>query len=704
MTETAGVLGGIPVPADLWDETAAAGLSGLEELVYRSNLLGADRALANQGGGNTSAKGITRDHAGRETPTLWVKGSGTDLATIPATGFAALRLDDVLPLGERDEMDDAAMVDYLRRSALSPDEPRPSIETLLHAFIPAPHVDHTHPDAIIALTSSPDGRRLAQEAFGDTAVWLDYQRPGFDMSKRIAALLEANPGARIVLLALHGLVTWGETSREAYESTIEAVAKAAEALSRAGNGRFGLGGAQVRAVEDAEADETLETALPALRGALLGDADGLVLEVDRSPEAVAFASSERAPEVSQIGAPCPDHLINTKHKPLVVDYDPARSTSADLAAQFRSGVDAYAEWYRTYYEQNLSDESRAIPMDPAGPRVVLVPGIGIVTSGADASRARLARDLYHRAIAVQDAADAAGGFHSLSESQAFAIEYWPLERYKLTQAPPRGELAGRVAVVTGGGSGIGRATARRLAVLGAHVVVADLNLESADVVAGEIGAAYGDRRALAVSVDVTNEDAVREMTRRTVLAYGGLDVLVSSAGIASSAPVTETSVAEWDKNHDVLVRGYFLAAREVFRVLLDQGRGGSIVFVGSKNSLVAGANAAAYSSAKAAALHLGRCLAEEGGPHGIRVNTVNPDAVIEGSGIWSSEWKAERASTYGVAEEDLPAFYRERTVLGVNVFPEDVAEAIAYFAGPRSGKSTGNVVNVDGGVSAAYPR
>ena len=704
MTETAGVLGGIPAPADLWDETAAAGLSGLEELVYRSNLLGADRALANQGGGNTSAKGITRDHAGRETPTLWVKGSGTDLATIPATGFAALRLDDVLPLRERDEMDDAAMVDYLRRSALSPDEPRPSIEALLHAFIPAPHVDHTHPDAIIALTSSPDGRRLAQEAFGDTAVWLDYQRPGFDMSKRIAELLEANAGARIVLLALHGLVTWGETSREAYESTIEAVGQAAEALSRAGNRRFGLGGARVRAVEDAEADDVLETALPALRGALLGDADGLVLEVDRSPEAVAFASSERAPEVSQIGAPCPDHLINTKHKPLVVDYDPERSTSADLAGQFRSGVDAYAEWYRTYYEQNLSDESRAFPMDPAGPRVVLVPGIGIVTSGADASRARLARDLYHRAIAVQDAADAAGGFHSLSESQAFAIEYWPLERYKLTQAPPRGELAGRVAVVTGGGSGIGRATARRLAELGAHVVLADLNLSSAEAVAGEIGEAHGDRRALALSVDVTDEEAVREMTRRTVLAYGGLDILVSSAGIASSAPVTETSVAEWDKNHDVLVRGYFLAAREVFRVLLDQGRGGSIVFVGSKNSLVAGANAAAYSSAKAAALHLARCLAEEGGPHGIRVNTVNPDAVIEGSGIWSSEWKAERASTYGVAEEDLPAFYRERTVLGVNVFPEDVAEAIAYFAGPRSGKSTGNVVNVDGGVSAAYPR
>jgi rhamnulose-1-phosphate aldolase/alcohol dehydrogenase len=676
----------------------------LDALVYRSNLLGSDRALANQGGGNTSAKGMVADHAGREQRVLWVKGSGTDLASITAAGFAALRLDEILPLRERDAMDDATMVDYLLRCALSPNQPRPSIETLLHAFVPAPHVDHTHPDAIIALTSTPSGRSLAGETFGDEAVWLDYQRPGFAMSKRIAELLDANPRARAALLEKHGLVTWGETPAESYQATIEFVTRAAQALERAGNGRFGLGGPKVAELGEDEARALLAKALPALRGALLADADGVVLEVDRSPEAVAFASSARAPEVSQIGAPCPDHLINTKHKPLVVRFDPERDGTGELATTLRSGVDEYARWYRDYYERNLDDETRQFPIDPAGPRVTLIPGVGIVTSGADAAKARFARDLYHRAIAVQDAADAVGGFRSLSESEAFAIEYWPLERYKLTQAPPAGELTGRVALVTGGASGIGRATARLLAERGAHVAVADLNEEGAHRVAEELTAAHGLRRAVAVAVDVTDEAAVERMVAETVGAYGGLDVLVASAGLATSAPLTETTLEEWELNFAVLARGYFLAAREAFRILLEQGRGGSIVFVGSKNALVGGANASAYSSAKAASLHLARCLAEEGGPHGIRVNTVNPDAVIQDSGIWSSDWKAERASTYGVEEEELLAFYRGRTKLGVSVYPEDVAEAIAFLAGPRSAKSTGNVINVDGGVTAAYPR
>jgi rhamnulose-1-phosphate aldolase/alcohol dehydrogenase len=689
------VLHGIPEPQDRWT-TAPDGL--LAGLVYRSNLLGADRALANQGGGNTSAKGTVLDHAGRETRVLWVKGSGTDLATITAAGFPALRLDEILPLRERESMDDAAMVDYLLRSALGPDQPRPSIETLLHAFVPADHVDHTHPDAIIALTSSPDGRALAEETFGDEAVWLDYQRPGFDMSRRIAELLEESPSARAVLLERHGLVTWGATGEESYRNTIEFVARAARAIERAAAGRFGLGGVSVAEAGEDDARSLLRESLPALRGALLADADGVVLEVDRSPEAVAFASATRTPEVSQIGAPCPDHLINTKHKPLVVELD------GDLREGFRRGVADYSAWYREYYERNLDDETRQFPIDPAGPRVVLVPGLGMVTSGGDAARARTTRDLYHRAIAVEDAADALGGFRSLSESEAFAIEYWPLERYKLAQAPPRGELAGRIAVVTGGASGIGRATARELAARGAHLVVADLNAAGAEEVANELVAAHGTRRALAVEVDVTDESAVREMVGEAVLAYGGLDILVASAGLATSAPVVETTVEEWELNYAVLARGYFLAAREAFRVLLEQGRGGSVVFVGSKNALVAGANAAAYSSAKAASLHLARCLAEEGGPHGIRVNTVNPDAVIQGSSIWSSDWKAERASTYGIGEDDLQTFYQGRTKLGVAVLPEDVAEAIAFFAGPRSAKSTGNVVNVDGGVTAAYPR
>ena len=703
MSELIGTLNGIPAPEDRWDG-ANAGAGVLETLVYRSNLLGADRALANQGGGNTSSKEAAVDHAGHEQRVLWVKGSGTDLASITAAGFPGLRLDEILPLRERESMDDATMVDYLLRCGLKPNQPRPSIETLLHAFIPAPHVDHTHPDAIIALTSSPEGRSLADEAFGAEAVWLDYQRPGFDMSKRIAVLLGANPAARVVLLEKHGLVTWGDTPEESYRGTIEFVTRAVRAIERAARGRFGLGGTKVVALEDDDAEAILSQALPVLRGALLADADGVVLEVDRSPEAVAFASSIRAPTVSQVGAPCPDHLINTKHKPLVVRFDPDSDDAAALAHAFKDGVEQYATWYRDYYERNLDDETRPFPIDPAGPRVVLVPGVGIVTAGPDAGRARFARDLYHRAIAVEDTADALGGFRSLSESEAFAIEYWPLERYKLAQAPPRGELAGRVALITGGASGIGRATARMLAARGAHVVVADRNVAGVEEVAEELTAAYGTRRALAVSVDVTSEEAVVEMTRRAVLEYGGVDILVASAGLATSAPITETTLEDWEQNYAVLARGTFLAARETFRVLLEQGRGGSVVFVASKNALVAGANAAAYSSAKAATLHLARCLAEEGGPHGIRVNTVNPDAVIQGSSIWSSDWRAERASTYGVGEDELQTFYQARTKLGVAVLPEDVAEAIAFFAGPRSAKSTGNILNVDGGVTAAYPR
>jgi rhamnulose-1-phosphate aldolase/alcohol dehydrogenase len=702
VTGTIGALAGIPAPQDRWDGDGAAGLGLVDGLVYRSNLFGADRALANIGGGNTSSKQTITDHAGRETRVLWVKGSGTDLATITAAGFPGIRLDELLPLQARAEMDDAAMVDYLLRSAIGPNQPRPSIETLLHAFIPATHVDHTHPDAVIALTSAPDGRRLAEEEFGDEIVWLDYQRPGFDMSRRIAELLAAKPTARAVLLEKHGLVTWGETGEESYHATIEFVRRAAQAIERAANGTFGLGGPSVEALSDERADALLADALPALRGALGGES--AILEVDRSPEAVAFASSRRAPQVSQVGAPCPDHLINTKHRPLVVSFDPATDGADELREAFRRGVAEFSEWYRAYYERNLDDETRPFPLDPPGPRVLVIPGVGIVTTGSDAGRARIARDLYHRAIAVQDAADAIGGFRSLSESEAFAIEYWPLERYKLAQAPPRGELAGRIALITGGASGIGRATARLFAERGAHVIVADRNVEGAQAVAAELVAAHGLRRSVAVAVDVTREDAVIEMTRRAVLEYGGLDILVASAGLASSAPITETTVAEWDMNYAVLARGYFLAAREAFRVLLAQDIGGSLVFVTSKNAMVAGANAAAYSSAKAASLHLARCLAEEGGAHGIRVNCVNPDAVIQGSAIWSSDWKAERASTYGVDEDELQTFYRARTKLGVNVFPEDVAEAIAFFAGPRTAKSTGNVVNVDGGVSAAYPR
>jgi rhamnulose-1-phosphate aldolase/alcohol dehydrogenase len=703
----------ITAPSDRWDAAIDAA-RGVDEVVARSRLLGADRAIANEGGGNTSMKGEVVDHAGRRTRVLWVKGSGTDLATITRSGFPALRLEDIDPLLERDHMDDAEMVDYLVRCGLSPDQPRPSIETLLHAFIPATHVDHTHPDAIIALTSCPPGRELAREAFGDEAVWIDYLRPGFDLAKQIALALADQPAARFVLMAKHGLVTWGDDGRTSYAVTLEACARAAEVLAVAGShGRpeqgspstAVLGGQAVAPVGEHDADRLLAAALPALRGSLLAGSSPTVLLLDRSPAAVEFASSARGLELSQVGAACPDHLVTTKARPLVADWRPGGGDDAErLAGALHQGANSYAEGYRRFYDDHLTDESRPFAMDPPGPRVTVIPGLGIVTAGGDASRARLSRDTYHRAIEVIAAADACGGFSSLTEEEAFAVEYWPLERYKLAQRPARKELGGRVAFVTGAASGIGRAVARHLAALDAHVVVADRNADGAADVAGEIVATHGEGRAIDVGFDVTEEDAVADAFRRTVLAYGGLDVLVSSAGIASSAPIEETTVADWDRVFDVLGKGYFLVAREAFRVLRRQGSGGSVVFVASKNALVAGRNAAAYSAAKAAELHLARCLAEEGGPDGIRVNVVNPDAVIADSAIWSSSWKAERAAAYGISEDELADHYRRRTTLGVTISAEDIAEAVAFLAGDRSAKSTGNILNVDGGVAAAYTR
>jgi rhamnulose-1-phosphate aldolase/alcohol dehydrogenase len=679
-------------------------LGGIAELVFRSNLLGSDRSIANQGGGNTSMKSEVEDHAGRPTRVLWVKGSGRDLATIDESGFAEFRLDDLLLLKDRSKMSDEAMVAYIERTSLAPGRPRGSVETLLHAFLPAVHIDHTHPDSVIALSATPSGENLARETFGDEALWVPWQRPGFALAKSIAAALEDRPQMRAVVLERHGLITWGQTGEEAYGSTIEFVGRATETLENLSKGKSFLGGQRITPVSNDEAAALLRESLPALRGALLGHPSGVILEVDRGDQAVAFSSSQRGPDVSQIGSPCPDHLINTKHKPLAIRFDPTHESADDLSAKLRNGVASYAQWYERYYAENMTDESREFSMDSPGPRVVLVPGVGIVTAGKDAARARFSRDLYRRAIEVESAADAAGGFRSLDESAAFQIEYWPLERYKLAQALPDRELTGKVALVTGGASGIGRATALRLAELGGHVGVADLNLAAAQEVADEITRQFGERTALPIAVDVRSEEAVLRMAEEVVLEWGGLDILVCSAGIATAAPVTDTTVAEWDRNHEILARGYFLAAREAFRIMIAQASGGSIVFIGSKNALVGGTNAAAYSSAKAASLHLARVLADEGGPHGIRVNTVNPDAVLQGSGIWTSEWRAARAHAYDVAQDDLPDFYRKRSVLGLSIYAEDVAEAVAFLAGPRSSKSTGNIFNVDGGVSAAYTR
>jgi rhamnulose-1-phosphate aldolase/alcohol dehydrogenase len=681
---------------DLWGRDApATGTGELELLAYRSNLLGRDRAVANFGGGNTSVKAREVDHAGRDIDVLWVKGSGTDLATITAGGFTGLRRAEIDPVFERDGMTDEEMVAHLARCQLDPAMPRCSIETLLHAFVPAPHVDHTHPDAINAICGAADGERLARACFGDEIAWIPYIRPGFALSKQIGAAVRDNPGLRAVLMAKHGLVCWGDSAEESYRRTIEVINQAARFVRE----RAGSPPAAAAPLDEERAEALLAELLPVLRGAL-APGGAKVLTVDRSPDVLAFVSRADAAELTQVGAACPDHLVHTKRRPLWIPYEPDADGPEALAARVRERAAAFREAEEAYIDAHAGDAppdgatSAPLPPDPDfNPRVVLIERLGMVTAGRDRKKSLVSRDLFHRAIVVQRAAATLDRFVSLTDVESFAVEYWPLELYKLSLAPQPGELAGKVALITGAAGGIGRAVADALTAAGALVVATDLQ-------AGDVP---GD--GLALTMDVTDEAAVRDAFRRATLEFGGVDIVVSSAGLASSAPIEDTTLELWESNYAVLARGYFLVAREAFRLLQAQASGGSIVFVASKNALVAGKAAAAYSSAKAAELHLARCLAEEGGVHGIRVNTVNPDAVLQGSRIWDSTWREERAEAYGIATDDLEEHYRKRTTLGVNVLPADVAQAVLHFASEaRSAKSTGNILNVDGGVGAAYPR
>jgi rhamnulose-1-phosphate aldolase/alcohol dehydrogenase len=684
---------------DLWPSDGVPD-DVLGQLVLASNLLGANRAVSNFGGGNTSAKGAARDHTGRQVPVMWVKGSGSDLATMGPQHFTGLKLEEVLPLFQRDEMSDEDMVAYLSRCMLDPAMPRASIETLLHAFVPAPHVHHTHPDGINVLAGTAGGERLVRECFGDEAAWIPYIRPGFTLSRQVGEAARSNPGLKLVVLAKHGLVVWGDTAEEAYRRTIEVINQAVDFVNErtAGTPRFGGRHSAADAVTDEGRAALLHDLLPVIRGAVSSERHK-ILTADTSARTLEFVSSAEAEKLVTVGAPCPDHLVHTKRVPLWVSYDPETDDAATLGDRIAKAAGAYREDYRAYVDR-YGDET-TIPADP-DPRIVLIQHVGLVSTGTTTKNSKISRDLYHRAIEVMAGAQALGEFVSLNEEESFAIEYWPLELYKLAQAPPPGELQGQVALVTGAAGGIGRAIVDRLAGAGACVVGFDLDQAGAE----EAVAPYGDR-GVAVSGDVTREDSVADAFAAAVDAFGGVDIVVSNAGIASSAPIEETSLAEWDRNHAILSTGYFLVAREAFRVLRPQDRGGSLVFVASKNALVAGRNASAYSSAKAAELHLARCLAEEGGGAGIRSNTVNPDAVLSGSRIWGpdSTWRRERAEAYGIEPHELEEHYRRRNTLKVNILPEDIAQAVLHFASPaRSGKSTGNLLNVDGGVPAAYAR
>jgi rhamnulose-1-phosphate aldolase/alcohol dehydrogenase len=683
---------------DRWPGDGLGPSDVLEELVFVSHLLGSDRAVANYGGGNTSAKGTMIDHVRRDVATMWVKGSGSDLGTMAASGFTALRLEEILPLFDRDEMSDGEMVDYLARCQLDPAAPRPSIETLLHAFIPAPHVHHTHPDATNVLACARGGRELIDECFGPSAAWIEYTRPGFTLAREVGMAVRADPDLGLVVLAKHGLITWGATARQAYERTISACNQAADFVNRRGRGstRFGGRSARPRNLDLDARRACLHAVLPALRGAVSSGRSKLLV-TDLSPAVVELVDSRDGERVTTVGAACPDHLIHTKRVPLWVPYDPASDGLDDLVERITARAATFRAEYAAYFERNAHSGEECGDPDP---RVVLIENLGLVATGPTLNAALISRDLYFRAIEVMSGAGALSEFVSLTEAESFAVEYWPMELYKLSLTPPAGELQGKVALVTGAAGGIGRAVVEALSGAGAYVVAFDIDGQGAvDAVQG-LGPA-----GTPVAGDVTSEAAVAHAFASAIDTYGGVDIVVSNAGIASSASVEDTTVAEWQRNQSILGTGYFLIAREAFRVMRRQGTGGAVVFVGSKNALLAGKNSAAYSSAKAAELQLARSLAEEGGSAGIRVNTVNPDAVLQGSRIWDSEWRAARAAAYGISAEELPEHYRSRTVLGVDILPEDVAQAVLHFASAtRSGKTTGNLLNVDGGVAGAYPR
>ena len=684
---------------DLWQDEGIGLNPGLDGLVYRSNLLGRDRSIANAYGGNTSVKTIELDHAGREVGVLWVKGSGSDLAGIKENDFAGLILADMLPLYNRQAMTDEEMVEYLSHCVFALNRPRQSIESLLHAFLPARHIDHTHPDAVISIACTPSGRELTHELWGNQAIWVDYEQPGFSLSKHIAQALQNNPEARLIVMGRHGLVTWGDTSQTCYTSTIQAIQEAEAFIEKKRAGRNMFAPAAVSSPDPEERKKIWLEIMPILRGAL-SKTVSKILCVDDSQEVLDFVNYEQAAELSQRGAACPDHILRTRNVPLFVDWKPKEGAEV-LKQKLADGVQSFTGKYLPY--QKEYKDITGLDIDPA-PRVILIPGLGMVTGAEDAKSARMVGQIYQRAIIVMKGSQALDRFISLTAEEAHSLEFWPLELYKLSLRPVPAEFTGKVVAVTGAADGIGKATAIKFAELGAHVAIMDINLAGAEQVAGEIVKKYGQGKAIPVHCNVSDESAVSDAFQKIVWAYGGVDIVVSNAGIFRGDAVENTSLKDWNLVLSVNETGYFLVSREAFRLWKQQATGGNLVFVGSKNSVRAGKNALAYSAAKAAELHMARCLAEEGGEAGIRVNTVLPDAVLRGSALFTDDVKKWRAESYGIKPEELEDYYLQRCILKIPVFPENVADAILFLASSRSSRTTGGAITVDGGVGTAFMR
>ncbi len=699
MTTTARSALPFTIPENRWSDERAAGLSPADLLLYRSNLLGSDLTVTNFGGGNTSAKLRDVDPlTGAEVDVLWVKGSGGDLGSMGLDGFSTLYLDRLLGLEARYRglAHEDEMVGYLPHCTFNVN-PRPaSIDTPLHAYLPYAHVDHVHPDAVIALAASSGGEAATREIWGGRVGWLPWKRPGFELGLWLRDLVARERNLRGVMMASHGIICWGETAHACYDNTIALIADAARHLNATLAGKPAFGGMAVATPPPVERRRAAATLMPRLRGLVSGERPK-VGHFSDDPETLEFVGSADCARLARIGTSCPDHFLRTKIAPLTLD--PAR---LDDTTYLASAVGTFREQYAAYYQRCAGAGDP--PMRDANPVVILVPGLGRITFAADKTTARLSGEYYGNAINVMRGAETIGQYIGLDEREAFGIEYWALEEAKLRRMPKPKPLAGRVALVTGAGGGIGTACARRLLADGACVMLTDRDAGALAAARNVATRDFGSDRVRAAVCDVTDERQVESAFADCAVEFGGLDVLVANAGLASAAPIESTTLELWRRNHDVLAEGYFLTARSAFGLMKTSG-GGSIVFIGSKNALAATTNASAYASAKAAAVHLARCLALEGAPHGIRVNVVNPDAVIRGSRIWDGTWRKERAEAYGVDPGDeLEEHYRQRSLLKLSVLPEDVAEAVWFFVSSASAKSTGNILNVDAGNAQAFTR
>lgn len=679
----------------LWSDHDARGLDGLDALVYTSRLIGASPNLVLWGGGNSSVKTAGKDHAGRPTRILYIKGSGSDMKTITAQQFTPLRLDDLLPLINRSAMTDEEMVAYQARSTLEPGAPKPSIETLLHAFIPATHIYHTHADAICTLTDIGDSRAVIEEIYGDEIVVVPYSRPGFLLSKRTGEAVAAHSRARAVILDKHGLITWGGTAKAAYLDTVKYVTSAERYMASKRPRR-----APRRAVTRAAAVHRRETAAaiaPVLRGEM-SRGKPVVLLYDDRPAVLTFTHTMDPKTLC--GPFTPDHLLYTKPWPLALDPQAARD-GRTLLVEAPKALERYRARYLEYFTKY---KTPGVTMGDPNPRIVLIPGIGMFTAGKNRRETLIARDLYLHTMGVIQAAQALGGYRPLPPRDLCDFEYWPMENFKLTLAPPEKALSRRIALITGAAGGIGRAIAERLLAEGAMVAMTDVDLDATHKLAEEFGRRFGEGHAVALEMDVTDDRSVRRAFAETVLTFGGVDIFVSNAGIAHCAPVDRLSRADWERSVAVNATGHLLASQEAIRIMRSQGLGGAIVVISTKNVFSPGQDFGAYSASKAAQHQLAKIMAIENARYGIRVNMVNPDAVFLNSGLWSPEIRAERAKAHGIPINQVEDFYAKRNLLGAKILPQDVAEAVLFFASNRSSKTTGAVLPVDGGVKDAFPR